>query len=125
MTGADSNYKWLRISCWCVALTVGAAQAWATRFYMNPDGISYLDIGDAYWRGDWHNAINAYWSPLYPWVLGGFLKIFHPSVQGEFPLVHLVNFLIYVVALTAFALFLETFIGQQREAEPKVESLSK
>jgi hypothetical protein len=34
---------------------------------MNPaDGISYLDIGDAYWRGDWHMAINAFWSPSIP-----------------------------------------------------------
>jgi hypothetical protein len=28
------------------------------------------DIGDAYVRGDWHSAVNAYWSPLYSWFLG-------------------------------------------------------
>ncbi len=62
---ATPNYKLLRISCWVVALALAAAHGWAQRFTMNADGISYLDIGDAYWRGDWHNAINAYWSPLY------------------------------------------------------------
>src|SRR3954452_20137182 len=86
----------LRISCWLIALALGAAQAWATRFTMNPDGVSYLDIGDAYWRRDWPNAINAYWSPLYSWILGGFLKVIKPSIYWEYPLVHLVNFLIYV-----------------------------
>src|SRR5690349_2200928 len=37
---------------------------------MNADGISYLDIGDAYFRADWANAINPVWSPLYSWILG-------------------------------------------------------
>ena len=111
---ATPNYKLLRIFCWVVALALGAAQAWATRFTMNPDGISYLDIGDAYWRGDWHNAINAYWSPLYSWILGFFLKVLKPSAYWEYPLVHLVNFLIYVAALSCFEFFLAPFIRECR-----------
>ena len=86
-----------------MALAIGAAQAWATRFATNPDGISYLDIGDAYWRGDWHHPINAYWSPLYSWILGFFFKVLRPSAYWEYPVVHLVNFLIYVAALSSLA----------------------
>jgi hypothetical protein len=97
-----------------VALALGAAQAWATRFTMNPDGVSYLDIGDAYWRGDWHNAINAYWSPLYSWILGFFLKVLKPSAYWEYPMAHLVNFLIYVAALACFEFFLATFIADRK-----------
>src|SRR5438132_3866371 len=93
-----------------MAIVLGAAQAWATRFTMNPDGISYLDIGDAYWRGDWHNAINAYWSPLYSWILGLFLKVLKPSPYWEYPVAHLVNFFIYVAALGCFEFFLRNFI---------------
>ncbi len=115
MTGTDSNYKWLRITCWGVALTLGAARAWVTRFTMNPDGISYLDIGDAYWRGDWHSAINVYWSPLYSWILGFFLKVVNPSMYWEYPLAHLVNFLIYIATLAAFEFFLATFIAERRK----------
>src|SRR5438128_10511343 len=70
----------VRIFFWLLAIALGAVQAWATRFTMNPDGISYLDIGDAYWRGDWHMAINAYWSALHSWILGLFLKVLKPSV---------------------------------------------
>ena len=84
----------LRIFFWSLALVLGASQAWATRFTMNPDGISYLDMGDAYWRGDWHMAINAYFSPLYSWILGFFMKVLRPSPYWEYPLAHLVNFLI-------------------------------
>ena len=109
------RYLALRISCWAVALSLGAWQAWATRFAINPDGVSYLDIGDAWWRGDWHNAINAYWSPLYSWILGFFLKVFHPSIYWEYPLVHLVNFLIYVGALACFEFFLRTFVANEKE----------
>jgi hypothetical protein len=115
-----SNYKLLRICCWFVALALGAADAWATRFTMNPDGVSYLDIGDAYWRGDWHNAINAYWSPLYSWILGFFLKVLKPSMYWEYPVVHLVNFLVYVAALAAFEFFLAAFIADRKQRDQEL-----
>src|SRR6266704_6885585 len=108
--GKGTDLKTFRICCWIVALALGAAQAWTTRFTMNPDGISYLDIGDAYWRGDWHNAINAYWSPLYSWILGFFLKVLKTTAYWEYPMVHLVNFLIYAAALGCFEFFLVTVI---------------
>src|SRR2546428_6408666 len=107
----------VRIFFWLLAIAPGAVQAWATRFTMNPDGISYLDIGDAYWRGDWHMAINAYWSPLYSWILGFFLKVLKPSAYWEYPVAHLVNFLIYVAALGCFEFFLVVFIAQQKERD--------
>ena len=72
----EAAHRRLRWLCRCVALALGAASAWASRSTMYPDGISYLDIGDAFWRGNWHAAINAYWSPLYPLVLGFFLRAF-------------------------------------------------
>jgi hypothetical protein len=108
--------KWLRISFWCVAIALGAADAWAARFTMNADGISYLDIGDAYWRGDWHMAINALWSPLYSWILGLFLKVLKPTPYWEYPLVRVVNFLTYVAALVCFDFFLSNFIRSRRES---------
>src|ERR1035437_1946521 len=111
MTNRMASCKRLRIFFWCAAIALGAADVWATRFTMNPDGISYLDIGAAYWRGDLHTAINAYWSPLYSWILGFFLKVLKPSAYWEYPVVHLVNFLIYVAALACFDFFLVTFIA--------------
>jgi hypothetical protein len=95
-----------------VAIILGAADAWATRFTMNPDGISYLDMGDAYWRGDWHMAINAYWGPFYSWILGLFLRVLKPSLYWEYPVVHLANFVIYVGALACFEFFLSKFIRE-------------
>jgi hypothetical protein len=87
-----------------VILTMGAFHAWtaATNSSMNPDGISYLDIGDAYFRGDWSRAINAVWSPMYSLVLGLVMGILNPSPRWEFPVVHLVNLLIYLLAFIGF-----------------------
>lgn len=108
---APRKHLVLRLSCAGVALLLGGIQAWVTRFAMAPDGISYLDMGDAYWRGDWHNAINAYWSPLYAWVVGFFVNVLKPGPYYEYPLVHLVNFLIYIGALLCFDFFLKNFIS--------------
>ena len=89
------------IERWCllVCLVLGAVQAWLLRYSMISDGISYLDIGDAYFRGDWNSAINAYWSPVYSWCVGLALYLFKPSIWWEFITVHIVNLLIYVGSL--------------------------
>ena len=89
------------------AITIGSVHTWAaiTSSSMNPDGIAYLDIGDAYLRGDWANAINPTWSPLYSWILGLVLYLVQPSMEWEFPTVHLVNFAIFLLALISFFFF--------------------
>src|SRR5262249_1007282 len=113
----------LRISCRVVALALGAAQAWATRFAMNPDGVSYLDVGDAYWKHYWHELVNPYCSPLYSWIYGVYINTIKPYSNWVFPLVHLFNFLIYAGALGCFELFLTRFlksiaISEQNDLEP-------
>src|SRR5438128_1434253 len=36
-----------------LAAALGALDSWAARSVLNPMGVSYLDMGDAYFRGDW------------------------------------------------------------------------
>lgn len=55
------------------------------------DLISYLDVGDAYWRCDFQHAINHYWSPMYSWLLGGVLAVFKPDIDHEMLAVRLTN----------------------------------
>src|SRR5688572_2669662 len=99
--------------CWLVAAALGFLQAWGRRHnsndglaYMGADGISYLDIGDAYWRGDWQAAVNAMWSPFYSWLTGLALGVVRPSPYWEFTVVQLLNFALYLCALASFAFFL-------------------
>lgn len=111
-TRSSELHRWERV-CWLIALGLGLLQAWGRRHdsvdglaYMGADGISYLDIGDAYMRGDWDTALNAMWSPFYSWLLGVTLQLFKPSPFWEFTVVRLLNFLIYAAALFSFAFFL-------------------
>lgn len=120
--------RWERL-CWLIALALGLLQAWGRRHdsadglaYMGPDGISYLDIGDAYIRGDWHMALNAMWSPFYSWLLGLTLHLFKPSPFWEFTVVRLVNFLIYAVALFSFAFFLHALRGDRVSRQSAAEN---
>ena len=97
------------------SLCLGFLHAWAGRYAMNPDGVSYLDVGDAFWRRDWRVAINGWWSPLYSWTMGVVLGIVKPSPHFEFPLVHLVNFGIFILALLAFRFLLRGIVPFVRE----------
>jgi hypothetical protein len=78
---------------------------WICRFKMNPDGVSYLDMGDYYWKGNWHAALNPYWSPLYGWMTGLMFRVTKPSMRWEYPEVHLLNFAIFVATLFCFEIF--------------------
>jgi hypothetical protein len=103
----------LRILFWCVALVFGFLQAWNNRHSMNSDGISYLDMADAYLSGGWKMLAVGHWSPFYPWLLALAKSLLKPSPYWEFTLVHLVNFLTYVFALAAYEFMLQTFIASR------------
>jgi hypothetical protein len=106
---------------------LGAAQAWASRFAMNTDGVQYLDNAAAYSSGNFHQALNSQWSPLYPWLIGAWFAAVRPSPDLEFPLVHLLNFLIYLLSLAAFLFFLhcvrETMNGYKHTPATSVSLL--
>ena len=109
----------VRVAGRTIALILGALQAWAGRFPIGEDGLSYLDLADAYIRGDWRNAVSAYWSPLYSWVLASGLALTRPSPFMESTVVHVINFLIYACALASFEFFVRQLLvihGQRERA---------
>jgi hypothetical protein len=69
---------------------------------MGADGLNYLTIGSAYWRGDWDLAINGIWSPLYGVLAAGALELVEPPTRWVFPTVQIVNFLIFLLSLLCF-----------------------
>lgn len=88
------------ISFWCViCLACAGVLAWDNRHFMNPDGLSYLDLASEALRGGPAKLLNGYWSPGYPALISIALLIFHPHPSHEFPLIHLVNFVIFALAL--------------------------
>src|ERR1700682_3688492 len=94
---------------WVVVAALGLFDALVSRHSMGTDGISYLDIADAFRRGDWNAGTNAHWSPLYPFLLGLVSAVFRPSAYWEFSVAHFTNFLIYMWAFACFNFFLTSF----------------
>src|ERR1700676_785173 len=110
------SYRSIVLAFWVCALVLGATQAWTSRFEMAPDGIQYLDNADAYFRKDWDAAANSQWSPMYPWLLGVAMHFLQPSPYWEFPVLHLVNFVVLLGVLAAFHFFLTTLLMRLRES---------
>jgi hypothetical protein len=104
----------LAIAAWSLAILAGAIHAWAERHTINVDGVSYLEIADAYRRGDWHAALNAYWSPLFSWILAASLAVLRPAPESEFAAAHAVAFGIYVATAGAFLYLLHEILATQR-----------
>jgi hypothetical protein len=96
---------------WGSALVFGYLELWSNRFYMGNDGVSYLDIADAYLRGDWHTAFNSSWSPLYAWLIGLDFLILRPPAHWEYTAVQLLNFFIYALTVIGFEFFLRQLVA--------------
>ena len=47
------------------------------RYWINPDGISYISLAQKYLAGNFHDVINGWWGPAISWLLAPllFLKI--------------------------------------------------
>jgi hypothetical protein len=101
----------LRLSFRILIVALGFLQAWAGRFFIEPDGVNYLDVAQAYARHDWPHAINGYWSPLYSWLLAMIHITVHPSPYWESTYLHLLNFLLFLLALVAFEFLLRRLVA--------------
>jgi hypothetical protein len=106
----------VRIFFWCMVLVLGLLRVWAHRNDVAPDSISYIEIAWATARFGLHQIVNAYWSPLYPFLLSLVFRYFHPPAQWEFTAAHLLNFAVYVASLASFELFLKELILQRQTA---------
>jgi hypothetical protein len=102
--------KGIRIAFWISAILLGGAQTWYTRHRIFSDGISYLEIGRQYANGDWHGALNAYWSPLYSWIIAAYLVIFRPAPYWEVSALHVVNFAAFLGSFWIFEKFLNELV---------------
>lgn len=100
------------VHCWWgLCLFCAGIQVWANRYSMNPDGLSYLDIGSNAASGGPYQLVNGYWSPGYPALIGIAIFLFRPSPYQEVPLVHVVNFLIFILTLWAFSVFFRNWLA--------------
>jgi hypothetical protein len=109
--------KWTAIACVASCCLV-LLNLWDNRDLFDPEGITYLDMADAYRRGEWREALVGLWSPLYPGLIALMLLAFDPAAQWEFAAVHALNFVIYLLALASFSVFMREFLRARSETIP-------
>jgi hypothetical protein len=110
-TTLDSRLRW---AAYASIVVVGLIRVWVGRYSISPDGMCYLDLGDAFFHRKWIDVVNGYWSPLYAWLLGAGLFLTKPSRWWEIPVAHAVNFVIYLAAFVCFEFFLQSLLQQLR-----------
>ena len=98
---------------WLFASAAGLIQCWSYRFWIEPDGINYLDVANAYLHHDWSAAINSYWSPLYSWLLAVTFYVVRPLGYWESTVLHLLNFVIFLCALRCGEFFISELVNSR------------
>ena len=91
---------------WVFVIATGLLQVCAHRNDMSPDGISYIELARTSLAAGLHGLVNAYWSPLYPFLISLILRPLHPSIIREFTVIHVLNFFIYLASFACFNVFL-------------------
>ncbi len=85
---------------WMIVGSIAAlVEAYVGRHAMNPDGISYIEIAQTALREGPTGFVNGYWSPGYPALIAATFGVARPAIQMEFPVVHALNFVIFVAML--------------------------
>jgi hypothetical protein len=97
----------VRAAFWALGIVLAGVQAWAFRYYVSADAISYLDMSDGVMPGgSWHRLINGVWSPLYPLLLGIVRRTFNIYPAKEIAAGHLLNLGFFLFAFLCFEFLL-------------------
>lgn len=81
--------------------------------------MSYLDMASETLKSGPHNLVNGHWSPLYPALISLMFLIFDPSPGLQFPVVHILNFLLFVAVLGCFTFFVRSWLATPEDSSVK------
>ncbi|MGO9570877.1 MAG: hypothetical protein ACLP5H_25400 [Desulfomonilaceae bacterium] len=95
----------IRAAYWAVGLAAGAILTYTTRYYLNGDGINYIEMGEALRHGWWSGLVNLTESPGYAFLLGLGQIVLNTNRLNELQLLKSVNFVSFVVAMASCELF--------------------
>ena len=104
----------IRLLFWTIGPALGLLQVLALRNRIDHDAVAYLDKAGGFLHGAHGALLNAYWSPLYPFLLAHAIVFASPYWQAT--ALHLVNFAIYLLVLLSFDFFLKEILPQASES---------
>ncbi len=97
---AAPGEAWVRFAV-AGGVVAGVVDLQGSRFNLNPDGISYVELALHAVQTGAHSLINGYWSPGYPALVAPVLRL-SGSMDAAIPALHLVNFVLYLIAIVLF-----------------------
>ncbi len=111
---ARADLSRIRRLSWTIGPVLGLLQALALRNSIDHDAVAYLNMADRFLHGAHGALLNAYWSPLYPFLLAH--AILFASSYWQATALHLVNFAIYLLVLLSFEFFLKQILARRSES---------
>lgn len=106
-----SRVRW---TFWVVGIALGAFLSYTTRYYLNGDGINYIEMGEALRKGLWSGLVNLTESPGYAFLLGLGQIALNTDRSNELVMLKIVNFVSLLIAMASCDLFM-TRVKSQRE----------
>ena len=110
LAGARADPYRIRLLFWTIGPALGLLQALALRNAIDHDAVAYLDMAYRFSHGARGALLNAYWSPLYPFLLAHAIAFASP--YWEATVLHLVNFAIYLLVLFSLDSFLKQILAE-------------
>src|SRR5512135_3223532 len=107
--------KTIRILFWVVGCVIAAILTYTTRFFINGDALTYIEIGEALRNGHIWGLANLTYSPAYPVLLAAAQIVFNTTPLNELETLRAVNFFSFLLAMGSCELFM-SFLRREAEA---------
>jgi 4-amino-4-deoxy-L-arabinose transferase-like glycosyltransferase len=111
---ARADRSRVRFFFWTIGPALGLLQALALRNSIDHDAVAYLDMAARFLHGAHGALLNAYWSPLYPFLLAHAIVFASPYWQAT--ALHLVNFAVYLLVLLSFDFLLNQILPRASQS---------
>ncbi len=94
-----------RICFWTTGILAGAVLTYTTRFFLNSDGLNYIELGEAFNVEGWSGLVNLTVSPAYAILLGLAQTILCTNLSNELTELKIVNFVGLLLAMVGCEMF--------------------
>ena len=108
-----------------LAVLAALTDFWGTRYGLNPDGISYIEMARHALAGAPDGLINGYWSPGYPALLMPVLWLARNNWVLAVPAMHAVNVVLFLLSLAVFLTVLRSVQPADADGRGTVSGLGR
>ncbi len=96
---ADRMQSRIRILFWIIGPLAAGALTYTTRYFINGDAMTYIEIGESFVNGRFSALVNLTYSPIYPVLLGLTQSILKTNPLNEIQALKIVNFFCFLLGM--------------------------